>query len=74
MLLIFLIYDLLIFEIWGLYNRKEENCWKNPNLFLYAKYVFYAEIRSDLALTHFLFFLIVSFLFIAKASYYKYII
>ena len=42
--------------IWGLCNRKEGNCREKPNLLLYAKYVFYAEIRPDLALIHFLFF------------------
>src|SRR6266542_5141382 len=57
--------------IWGLCNRKRENCQKKPNLLLYAKYVFYAEICSDLALTHFLFFLVVSSLFIAKAPCYS---
>src|SRR6266542_2210184 len=48
--------------IWGLCNRKRGNCQKKPNLLLYAKYVFYAEIRSDLTLTHFLFFLVIPFL------------
>jgi len=56
--------------IWGLCNnRKGGNCWEKPNLLLYAKYVFYAEIRPDLALTHFLFFPVVSSLSIAKAPY-----
>src|SRR6266498_5837329 len=55
--------------IWGLCNRKGGNCREKPNLLLYAKYVFYAEIHSDLALSHFLFFLVVSSLSIAKAPY-----
>jgi len=45
------------------------NYQEKSNLLLYAKYVFYAEIHSDLALIHFLFFLVVSFLSIAKAPY-----
>ena len=57
----------LNFIIWGLCNRKEGNCQEKPNLLLYTKYVFYAEIRPDLALTHFLFFPVVSSLSIAKA-------
>ncbi len=52
---------------WGLRNRKGGNCREKPNLLLYAKYVFYAEIRPDLALIHFLFFPVVSSLSIAKA-------
>jgi len=43
------------------------------HLLLYAKYVFYAEIRPDLALTYFLFFLVVSFLSIAKVIFWLFV-
>ncbi len=37
-------------------QQKEGNCQKTPNLLLYAKDAFQAELYSDLALIHFLFF------------------
>jgi len=60
-------FELSSLNKWGLCNRKGGNSREKPNLLLYAKYVFYAERRTDMALTHFIFFPVVSSLSIAKA-------
>src|SRR3990170_676567 len=59
----------ILLDIWGLCSRKGGNCREKSNLCLYARYDFWAEISSDLALTQFLFFPAVSPFSTAKAPY-----